>query len=284
MPITLENVSYIYQPNSPYQAEALHDLNLVIKEGEFIGLIGHTGSGKSTLAQHLNGLLKPTSGKVFVDDWEVSAKNVALKKVREKVGLVFQYPEHQLFEDTVYKEIAFGPRNLGLSQEDIDQRVKKALAMVHLEFARYAEASPFDLSGGEKRRVALASVLAMEPAYLILDEPTAGLDPKGRRQIMEQVRELHDAGMTVILISHSMDDVARLTKRLIVLHQGRIVLDGDTRQIFMQYAEKLQEYGLDIPTVTKLILRLRSKGWPLRQDVLTVDEANEEILKVLREG
>lgn len=284
MPITLENVSYIYQPNSPYQAEALHDLNLVIKEGEFIGLIGHTGSGKSTLAQHLNGLLKPTSGKVFVDDWEVSAKNVALKKVREKVGLVFQYPEHQLFEDTVYKEIAFGPRNLGLSQEDIDQRVKKALAMVHLEFARYAEASPFDLSGGEKRRVALASVLAMEPAYLILDEPTAGLDPKGRRQIMEQIRELHDAGMTVILISHSMDDVARLTKRLIVLHQGRIVLDGDTRQIFMQYAEKLQEYGLDIPTVTKLILRLRSKGWPLRQDVLTVDEANEEILKVLREG
>lgn len=284
MPIRLENVSYIYQPDSPYQAEAIHDLNLVINEGEFIGLIGHTGSGKSTLAQHLNGLLKPTSGKVYVDDWEVSAKNVALKKVRERVGLVFQYPEHQLFEDNVYKEIAFGPRNLGLSKDIVDQRVKKALRMVHLEEARYLDASPFELSGGEKRRIALAGVLAMNPAYLILDEPTAGLDPKGRREIMEQVRELHDAGMTVILISHSMDDVARLTKRLLVLHQGRIVLKGDTRQVFMQYAEKLQEFGLDIPTVTKLILRLRSKGWPLRQDIFTVDEARDEILKVLRKG
>jgi len=282
MPIRLEKVNYTYQPNSPFQSEALHDIDLVIREGDFVGLIGHTGSGKSTLAQHFNGLLKPTGGRVFVDNWEITAKNAPLKKIREKVGLVFQYPEHQLFEDTVYQEIAFGVKNLGLAKELIEKRVRKALEMVHLPYEDYCNASPFALSGGEKRRVAIASVLAMEPTYLILDEPMAGLDPRGRREIMEQIKELHEAGLTVILISHSMDDVAQLTKRLIVMHQGRIVFDDDTRHVFTHYA-RLQELGLDIPTVTKLVLALRSKGWKLREDIFTVEEAKEEILKALRE-
>ncbi len=282
MPLILEGVNYTYQPNSPYQTSALRDINLVIKEGEFVGLIGHTGSGKSTLVQHLNGLLKPTTGRVLVDDEEISAKGVMLKKIRKKVGLVFQYPEHQLFEDTVYKEIAFGPKNLDLSDEQIKQRVKIALKMVHLDFAKYQAASSFALSGGEKRRVAIAGVLAMEPKYLILDEPTAGLDPRGRNEILEQVKELHDGGMTIILVSHSMDDVARLTQRLIVMHESKIVFDDETRKVFAHY-ESLQKMGLDVPTVTKLMLRLKKKGWPVRQDVFTVEEAKEEILKAIRE-
>jgi energy-coupling factor transport system ATP-binding protein len=282
MPLILEGVNYTYQPNLPYQTNALCDINLEIKEGEFVGLIGHTGSGKSTLVQHLNGLLKPTTGRVLVDNEDISAKGVALKEIRKKVGLVFQYPEHQLFEDTVYKEIAFGPKNLGLSEEQIKQRVKFALAMVHLDFAKYQAASSFALSGGEKRRVAIAGVLAMEPKYLILDEPTAGLDPRGRNEILEQVKELHDGGMTIILVSHSMDEVARLTQRLIVMHESKIVFDDETRRVFTHY-ESLQKMGLDVPTVTKLMLRLKKKGWPVRQDVFTVEEAKEEILKAARE-
>jgi energy-coupling factor transport system ATP-binding protein len=282
MPIVLEGVYHTYQPNSPYETNALTNINMVINEGEFIGLIGHTGSGKSTLVQHLNGLLKPTRGKVVVDDYDISVKGAKLKEIRKKVGLVFQYPEHQLFEETVFEDISFGPKNLGLSPAEVMKRAKKAMDLVHLEYEKYHDSSPFVLSGGEKRRVAIAGVLAMEPKYLILDEPTAGLDPKGRDEILEHIVELHNAGLTVVLVSHSMDDVARLTKRLIVMHRSEIVFDNETRQVFSHY-ENLQKMGLDIPTVTKLMLRLREKGWPVRLDILTVEEAKEEILKALRE-
>lgn len=281
MPIILEEVFHTYQANSPYEMNALQKISLVIKEGDFVGLIGHTGSGKSTLVQHLNGLLKPTKGRVIVDDCEISLKGAKLKEIRQKVGLVFQYPEHQLFEETVYEDIAFGPKNLMLPSLEIDQRVKKALEMVHLDYEKYHIASPFVLSGGEKRRVAIAGVLAMQPKYLILDEPTAGLDPRGRDEILEQIVELHQQGMTVILVSHSMDDVARFTERLVVMHKSKIVFDDETRKVFSQY-ERLQEMGLDIPTVTKLMLRLKSKGWPVRLDILTVEEAREEILRAVR--
>ena len=282
MPIILEEVNYIYQPGSPHEVKALENINLVINEGEFVGLIGHTGSGKSTLVQHFNGLLKPTTGKVIVDGCEISARKANLKEIRKKVGLVFQYPEHQLFEETVFEDIAFGPKNLGLSSKQVEQRVKKALKMVHLDDEKYYSASPFTLSGGEKRRVAIAGVLAIEPKYLILDEPTAGLDPRGRDEILKQVQELHEQGMTVILVSHSMDDVARLTQRLVVMHEGAIVFDEETRKVFAHY-ERLQEMGLDIPTVTKLMFRLKHKGWSVRQDVLTVEEAQQEILQALKE-
>jgi len=283
MSIILEAVDYIYQLGSVHETNALKGINLVIKEGEFVGLIGHTGSGKSTLVQHINGLIKPTKGKVIVDDQEVSAKRGKLKEIRQKVGLVFQYPEHQLFEETVFEDIAFGPKNLGLAATEIEKRVKKALQMVHLDYEKYRTLSPFTLSGGEKRRVAIAGVLAMDPKYLILDEPTAGLDPRGRDEILAQIAELHQQGMTVILVSHSMDDVARLTKRLLVMHQGEIIYDQETRQVFSYY-EKLQEMGLDIPTVTKLMHSLKGQGWSVRQDVLTVEEAKREILQAVKQA
>lgn len=280
MSIILEDVSYSYQPDSADEIKALQNINLIINEGDFVGLIGHTGSGKSTLVQHLNGLLKPTKGRIIIDECVLPVKGVQLKEIRQKVGLVFQYPEHQLFEETVYEDIAFGPKNMRLSSQETAQRVKKALEMVHLDYEKYHVASPFLLSGGEKRRVAIAGVLAMEPKYLILDEPTAGLDPSGRDEILAQIAELHQQGITVILVSHSMDDVARLTQRLVVMHKSKIVFDDDTRKVFSQY-ERLQEMGLDIPTVTKLMLRLKNKGWPVRLDILTVEEAREEILKIV---
>lgn len=282
MSIKLEAVYHTYQPNSPYEFQALNNINLEIREGEFVGLIGHTGSGKSTLIQHFNGLLKPTSGKVSVDGVDISAKGVKLKEIRQKVGMVFQYPEHQLFEETVFADIAFGPKNLNLPQDKITKRVKKAMAMVELDYDRYKDSSPFVLSGGEKRRVAIAGVLAMNPKYLVLDEPTAGLDPRGRDEILEQVRYLHkSAGLTVILVSHSMDDVARLADRLVVINHGEIVYNDSTRTVFKEY-RALQEIGLDIPTVGRLMLHLQEKGWPVRSDILTIDEAREEILRAVR--
>lgn len=280
----MQGVYYTYQPNSHYETHALKDIRLEIQEGEFIGLIGHTGSGKSTLVQHWNGLLKPTAGKIFIDELDITAPGVKLKEIRRKVGLVFQYPEHQLFEETVFEDVAFGPQNLGLPAEKVAKRVKKALAMVHLDYEKYHASSPFVLSGGEKRRVAIAGVLAMEPKYLILDEPTAGLDPRGREEILDQIRELHTKeGLTVIMVSHSMDDVARFADRLLVMHQGEIVYNDKPRKIFMEYPA-LHKMGLDIPTVTKLMVRLRDKGWPVRQDALTLEEARLEIMKVLGGG
>lgn len=284
MPITLHEVYHTYQPNTPFEHHALKNISLEIKEGEFVGIIGHTGSGKSTLVQHFNGLLKATQGQVLVDGVDISSKEVRLKEIRQKVGLVFQYPEHQLFEETVAADIAFGPKNLGLAPDKIVKRIKKAMSMVKLDYERYKDSSPFVLSGGEKRRVAIAGVLAMEPKYLVLDEPTAGLDPKGRDEILAQIADLHrDAGLTVVLVSHSMDDVARLVSRLIVMHQGEVVYNNYPRQVFSEN-NRLQNIGLDIPTVTKLMISLKEKGWPVRTDILTIEEAKGEILKVVKGG
>lgn len=282
MPIRLERVFYTYQANTPYETHALKDISLEIAEGEFVGIIGHTGSGKSTLVQHFNGLLKPSSGKVYVDDCDISAKGVKLKEIRQKVGLVFQYPEHQLFEETVYLDIAFGPKNLKHPEHVVKKRVKKAMEMVDLNYDKYKDASPFILSGGEKRRVALAGVLAMAPKYLVLDEPTAGLDPRGRDEILSKIVELHrKEGLTVVLVSHSMDDVARFATRLMVMHNSEIVYNDEPRKIFTEQ-ENLQRIGLDIPTVTKLMVKLREKGWAVRGDILTIEEAKAEIIKVVR--
>lgn len=282
MPIVLEKVSHTYQPGSPHEVHALKEVSLTIKAGEFVGLIGHTGSGKSTLIQHLNGLLLPSSGKVTVDEMALVAKSKNLKTIRQKVGLVFQYPEHQLFEETVALDVAFGPKMMGLTQEEITRRVRWALKMVDLDYVRFKDLSPFGLSGGEKRRVAIAGVLAMQPKYLVLDEPTAGLDPKGRDEILSQIRRLNEKGLAVILVSHSMDDVARLVQRLVVINQGQIVFDDKPRLVFNQ-ANHLQDLGLDVPGVMKLMLALKAKGLPVRADVLSIQEAKEEIQRVLKD-
>lgn len=284
MSIIMEGVYHTYQPKTPYETHALKDINLEIRQGEFVGLIGHTGSGKSTLIQHFNGLLKPSAGRIVVDGADLSEKGTKLKEVRQKVGLVFQYPEHQLFEETVFADIAFGPKNLGLPESKIAKRVRKAMDMVSLDYETYHKASPFVLSGGEKRRVAIAGVLAMEPKYLVLDEPTAGLDPRGRDEILAQVVRLHkEEGLTVILVSHSMDDVARFASRLIVMHDAQLIYNAEPRQLFTQYAN-MQKVGLDIPTVTKLMIHLREKGWDVRTDILTIEEAKAEILRIKKGG
>lgn len=280
MPIVLEHVSYIYQEDTPFEVAAIKDLSLKIKSGEFVGLIGHTGSGKSTLIQHFNGLLMPTSGHVTVDEIALLPKSKALKTVRQKVGLVFQYPEHQLFEETVALDIGYGPKAMGLSEEEVEKKVRWAMKMVDMDYKKFKDASPFGLSGGEKRRVAIAGVLAMQPKYLILDEPTAGLDPRARDEILMQIKRLNEKGLAVVLVSHSMDDVARLVHRLIVINQGSIVFDDAARLVFGK-ARELQELGLDIPSVMKLMIRLKERGLPVRADVLTVEEAKEEIERVL---
>lgn len=284
MSIEIKGLYHTYQIGTPYEAHALNDINLEIQDGEFIGLIGHTGSGKSTLVQHLNGLLKPSQGQIIIDGINISEKGAKLKKIRQKVGLVFQYPEHQLFEETVLKDVSFGPQNLGLANEEVEKRVKDALEVVNLNFKEIKDQSPFNLSGGQKRRVAIAGVLAMEPQYLILDEPTAGLDPRGRDEILNQIKELHQKlKITIILVSHSMDDVARLANRLIVMHKGQVELAGTPREVF-QKTETLKNIGLGVPTVSALMQSLKSKGLEVRTDLLTMDEAKEEIIKVLNKG
>lgn len=280
--IVVENLTYIYMAGTPFESKAIDDVNLTIEDGEFVGLIGHTGSGKSTLIQHFNGLLKPYSGRILIDGTDITAKGANLKSIRQKVGLVFQYPEHQLFEETIYKDVAFGPKNLGLSDSEIESRVRNALEMVGLNFEESKTKSPFDLSGGQRRRAAIAGVLAMEPKILILDEPTAGLDPKGRDAILHQIRYLHEQyGLTVILVSHSMEDVAKLVDRIIVMSEGKCILTGTPREVFGE-AEKLIEVGLGIPQVTALARKLREKGMDIRGDVLTVDEARDLLLTYLR--
>jgi len=280
MPITVESLSHIYMPDSPFKSVALSDVSFDIKDGEFIGLIGHTGSGKSTLVQHLNGLLKPTSGKVIIDGADVSiAKGQALKGIRKDVGLVFQYPEHQLFEETIYRDVSFGPKNYGVPQPEIEERVSSALSLVGLDFEKYKDRSPFEISGGQRRRVAIAGVLAMNPKFLILDEPTAGLDPKGKNEILAQISELHKSrNITIILVSHNMDDIARLVDRIIVMGKGKVALTGTAAQIFAEH-EKLESMGLGIPQITKIMNMLRHKGLEFPQGVYTVQAARDLILQ-----
>lgn len=281
MPIVAENLSHVYRSPGQPEVVALDRVSFRIEDGEFIGLIGATGSGKSTLIQHFNGLLKPTSGSIRVDDLDLTEKKLDLKELRRKVGLVFQYPEHQLFEETVRADIAFGPKNLGLPDQEITRRVDWAMEAVGIG-RELADRSPFELSGGQMRRVAIAGVLAMRPKTLVLDEPTAGLDPRGRAQILDLVRDLHrTTGITVVLVTHNMEDVARLAGRVFVMNKGSLRLDGTPREIFSKGRE-LREYGLRPPQVTEVLLGLREKGWPVRVDVLTVEEGRREILKVLR--
>ena len=280
MPIVVEKLSYIYGEGTPFQIKALDDVSFSIQEGEFIGIIGQTGSGKSTLIQHLNGLIKPASGKVMVDQHDLSEKGVDLRSVRQQVGLVFQYPEHQLFEETVVKDVAFGPKNLGLSSEDIAQRVEQALTQVGLSLEEIGQRSPFELSGGQMRRVAIAGVLAMRPKVLILDEPTAGLDPKGREELLAELTGLHRRdGLTVVLVSHSMEEIARVASRLIVLHQGRVFADGTPREVFA-LAKELRQIGLGTPQVTELLQALRVRGLNLPEVALSVSEAKDLILEL----
>ncbi|MDF2548776.1 MAG: energy-coupling factor transporter ATPase [Anaerosolibacter sp.] len=282
MSIIIENLTHIYNPSSPFETVALDNINVEIKAGEFIGLIGHTGSGKSTLTQHLNGLLKPTSGKIIINGFDITKKDVKLREIRQKVGLVFQYPEHQLFEETIYKDIAFGPINLGLSEEEVDYRVKDSMELVGLNFDAVKDRSPFELSGGQRRRVAIAGVLAMRPEVLILDEPTAGLDPKGRDEILDQIKMLHGKyKMTIILVSHSMEDIARLVDRIIVMHRGAVALTGEPRDVFKN-VELLENIGLAVPQITYLMKKLKALGKPVRDDVLTIEEAKLEIQNWLR--
>ncbi len=282
MIIKIENLSYIYNLGTPFETKALDNINLEIEEGEFIGLIGHTGSGKSTLIQHLNGLIKPTKGKIIIDGVNITSKDADLKKVRQKVGLVFQYPEHQLFEETIYSDIAFGPKNLGLTEDEVEKRVKRAMEFSGLEFEKFKDRSPFELSGGQMRRVAVAGVLAMKPKVLILDEPTAGLDPRGRDEILGEIQELYKKqNITIILVSHSMEDIAKLVNRIIVMHQGKVEMDGDPKEVF-KHSEQLESIGLDIPQVTQFMKKYKQQGIPIADDVLTVDEAKVELLKYLR--
>ena len=282
MSIKIENLVHVYMPKSPFEKVALNNISLEVRDGEFIALIGHTGSGKSTLIQHMNGLLKPTSGRIIVDETDITEKGVKLTEIRKKVGLVFQYPEYQLFEETIEKDIEFGPRNLGLPQEEITKRVIRAMERVGLDYEEYRNKSPFDLSGGQKRRVAIAGVIAMEPKILILDEPTAGLDPKGRDDILNQIKILHkEYKMTIILVSHSMEDVAKIAERIIVMNKGEIALEGAPNKVFKEI-EKLESMGLAVPQVTYLVRALREKGFNLKEDIYTIDQAKEELLKVLK--
>ena len=283
MSIIVENLIHVYNPNTPFESKALSDISFSIEEGEFVGLIGHTGSGKSTLIQHLNGLLKPTKGKVQINNLDIMDKNIKLNEIRKKVGLVFQYPEYQLFEETIYKEVAFGPMNLGLTDLEIEARVKEALELVGLNFEYMKDRSPFELSGGQRRRIAIAGVIAMKPEILILDEPTAGLDPRGRDEILNQIKELHSKyKITVILVSHSMEDIARLVSKIIVMDRGKIALIGPPREIFRE-AEKLEKIGLGLPQMTRLVKKLREKGINIRDNVFTVEEVKNEILKLVKD-
>ena len=282
MPIQVEHLTHTYMTDSPFAATALEDVSLTIEDGELIGLLGHTGSGKTTLVQHLNGLLKPTSGKVVVDGLDITEKDVSLLEVRRRVGLVFQYPEYQLFEETVAKDVAFGPKNLGLSEQEVDQRVRYALQEVGLAYDEIAQRSPFELSGGQMRRVAIAGVLAMRPGTLILDEPTAGLDPAGRRSILGMIRELHAAGgLTVVMVSHNMDDISSLATRLVVMSRGKMVLTGTPREVF-QHRELLSSIGLGVPQAAELTQQLIAEGYPLPADLYTPAEVAEALLKLPR--
>lgn len=278
MSIRLEHINYIYSQGTAYEKHALKDVSLEIPQGQFVGVIGHTGSGKSTLIQHLNGLLKASSGALYYNDENIYGEKYNMKNLRSQVGLVFQYPEHQLFEVDVFTDVCFGPKNQGLSKEECEERAKEALELVGFPGKHYRQ-SPFELSGGQKRRAAIAGVLAMRPKVLVLDEPTAGLDPKGRDDILDQVAHLHrKTGMTVILVSHSMEDIARYVERIIVMNKGEKMLDGAPKEVFSHYRE-LEQVGLAAPQVTYIMHDLKEKGINVRTDAATVEEAAEEIIR-----
>jgi len=284
VPIEVSHLTHCYSEGSVLRTVALDDVSFRVEDGEFVGVIGHTGSGKSTLVQHLNGLLKPTSGRVLIDGEDLNGEHVNRRALRQRIGLVFQYPEYQLFEETVAKDIAFGPKNQGLSAEEIDGRVRYAMECVHLDYDKYAARSPFELSGGQMRRVAIAGVLAMKPSVLILDEPTAGLDPRGRDKILTMLEELHAReNTTILMVSHSMDDMARLASRLIVMSGGKIVAEGTPREIFARESMMIS-IGLDVPDAARLCALLRSKGYDLPADLYRPEELKEQLLRLWKEG
>lgn len=280
MSIILDKVNFVYSEETAYQIQALKDVNLEIKDGQFIGIIGHTGSGKSTLIQHLNGLMKATSGTIYFHGQDIYEEDFDLRELRNRVGLVFQYPEHQLFETTIFDDVCFGPKNQGLSKEEAGLRAFEALRSVGMPEELYYQ-SPFDLSGGQKRRVAIAGVLAMKPEVLILDEPTAGLDPKGREDILHQIKKLQqETGMTILLVSHSMEDVAEYVDRILVMNRGKVMLDGTPKEVFSHYRE-LEEVGLAAPQVTYILNSLREKGLAVDTTATTIEEATATILQAL---
>ena len=277
-----EHLSHVYSEGTPFVKMAIQDVNLSIEEGEMVGVIGHTGSGKSTLIQHLNGLLKPTSGKIYIDGEDMWADKAKLREIRFKVGLVFQYPEYQLFEETVYRDIAFGPKNMGLSEEEVDKRVRQAAAFVNVT-EEMMNKSPFELSGGQKRRVAIAGVLAMNPKVLILDEPTAGLDPKGRDRILGQIQEYQqDQKNTVLIVSHSMEDVAKFAKKVLVMNQSKVFMYDDTEKVF-EHAFEIEQMGLAVPQVTKIFMRLADMGYPVDPHTYTIQAAKQQVLRLFEE-
>ena len=280
MSIKLEGINYTYGQGTEMVVHALKDINIEIADGEFVGLIGHTGSGKSTLVQHLNGLVRPTEGRIWFDGQDIYAEGYDMKKHRSNVGLVFQYPEHQLFEVDVLSDVCFGPKNQGLNKAEAEEQAKKALALVGMDESYYKR-SPFDLSGGQKRRVAIAGVLAMKPKMLILDEPTAGLDPQGRKEILELISELRErAGITIVLVSHSMEDVAEYVDRIIVMNRGSVAYDSRPKEVFSHYKE-LEEMGLAAPQVSYIVHKLKEKGLPVETDAITIEEAARDILAAI---
>lgn len=284
MSIVIEHLNYVYMQGGPYETKALDDVSLTIHDGEFVGLIGHTGSGKSTLVQHLNGLILPTSGQITVDGMDLADKNTDKRAIRRRVGLVFQYPENQLFEETVAKDIAFGPKNLGLDEAEIDRRVRTAMRRVALDYDKLSQRSVFELSGGQMRRVAIAGVLAMEPQTLVLDEPCAGLDPKGREEILGLISDLHrESGATIVMVSHSMDDVAALAERVIVMNQGKVAMDGAPREVFSR-GEELRAIGLDVPQAVELAQKLREKGFDVPEGIYKIEEVRAAVEAIVGKG
>lgn len=284
MSIVIEHLNYVYMQGGPYETKALDDVSLTIHDGEFVGLIGHTGSGKSTLVQHLNGLILPTSGQITVDGMDLADKNTDKRAIRRRVGLVFQYPENQLFEETVAKDIAFGPKNLGLDEAEIDRRVRTAMRRVALDYDKLSQRSVFELSGGQMRRVAIAGVLAMEPQTLVLDEPCAGLDPKGREEILGLISDLHrESGATIVMVSHSMDDVAALAERVIVMNHGKVTMDGTPREVFSR-GEELRAIGLDVPQAVELAQKLREKGFDVPEDIYKIEEVRAAVEAIVGKG
>ena len=283
MSIQVKNLTHIYSEGMPYESVALKDVSFSIMDDEFVGIIGHTGSGKSTLVQHLNGLLKANSGNIYIGDTDITGSGVLMRDIRRKIGLVFQYPEYQLFEETVHKDVAFGPTNLGLSKEEVDERVVEAIQLVGLDYEEIAERSPFELSGGQKRRVAIAGVIAMKPEVLILDEPTAGLDPKAHKDVLDMIKTIHHSRKSItILVSHNMSDIASLSDKVLVMEKGTLAMSGTPREVFSQ-EEKLRNRGLALPPASDFMNRLRKRGLDVKGDVLTTDEAVKELLRLIRQ-